>query len=368
MTVRAQDTRRGTAGVLVTLLVGLLLLAVGCSDDESDPTYPPQPQPPVGTWFLAVWGTGPDDIYVVGQPGLIYHWNGTAWSRQESGVSVALTDVWGQDGTVYVTGHDGVVLRKAGGGGWQRMETGTEADLFGIGDYRGTIHAGGRDGTLRRLGGGGWADAPEEIYTRDNEDAVLDTLLRSEDVESVTAISRYGIAGSDGMILMDDPETDWQLRRITGGAEWVTDATSSDRTAGNFLSTDGGRLFQLEETEGGRLAWRERFSPALDSRVYGIYADAADTVWAVTNDGRVTRVDPGGNLEEIELYEDGLVLFDIWGTSGTNLYAVGIEGRVLHFHEINPGEYGWAQEELPDLPADKAHADVVFDKFGRPVR
>ncbi len=367
MTVRAMDTRRGAAGVLVTLLLGLLLLAVGCSDDESDPTFPPQPEPEVGNWFLGIWGSGPDDIYAVGQPGLIYHWNGTAWSREESGVDVALTDVWGPgDGSVYVTGHEGVILRKSGGG-WTRLESGTAEDLFSVGEYQGQIMASGREGALRRLSGSSWVNGPEVIYVRDSEEAVLDTLQRSEDIESLTTVGHYGVTGSEGVILMADQEVDWQLRRVTGGRQWVTCATSAERVGGNFIATDGGRLFQLNESEGGRLAWRERFSPALDSVVYGLHADPADTVWAVTNDGRITRVDPGGNAEEIVLYDDGLVLFDIWGTSGTNLYAVGIEGRVLRFHEINPGEFGWSQEDLPDLPADKAHAEVVYDKFGRPV-
>jgi hypothetical protein len=369
MTLRASDTRRGLAGVLVTMAVGLLLVAAGCSDDPSDPTYPDEPQPEVGTWFLAVWGTGPDDVYVVGQPGLIYHYDGSSWARQESGVEVALTDVWGPgDGTVYVTGHEGVILRKSGGGGWSAMESGTEVNLFGIGSYGGQILAAGREGTLRRLDGSAWRNASEEIYQRNTEDAVIDTLIRSEEIESLTSVGHYGVAGSDGVILMNDPDTvvEWQLRRVTGGEDWITSMTRSERISGNFVATDGGRLFQLREIDGGRLAWRERFSPALGAIVYGIHADNADTVWAVTNDGRINRIDPDNSFHA--LYEDGLVLFDIWGSSGTDLYAVGIGGRVLRFHEVNPGEFGWAEAQLPDVPAGNKHATVVFDKFGRPVR
>jgi hypothetical protein len=77
-------------------------------------------------------------------------------------------------------------------------------------------------------------------------------------------------------------------------------------------------------------------------------------------------VDPDDSFHE--LYYDGLMLYDIWGSSGTDLYAVGILGRVLHFTEINPGEYGWDSIELDDLPPTaKSHAAQVFDKFGRPV-
>lgn len=368
MTVGAFDTRRIAASAAVLLLVGLVL-ATGCSEDKTNPTYPETPEPPVGTWFLSVWGSSADDVWAVGQPGLIYHWNGTVWQRQSSPTSRALTSVWGDgSGPVYITGHKGVILRNSGGG-WNRMESGTEVDLFDVGAYLGTVMVSGREGTIRRLSNGSWEAVPDEVFIRDAEQAVVDTLyLRDPEddnfVESFTEVGNYGIGGADGAVLMEDPEAAWQLRRIIGGREWVTCGASAQRISGNFIATNGGRLFQLGQAD-TRLVWNERYSPALEAIVYGIHADDADTVWAVTNDGRINRVDPDNGFAA--LYEDGEVLFDIWGTSGVNLYAVGINGRVLHFHEINPGEYGWELEELPDLPASKNQGGPIFDKFGRPV-
>jgi hypothetical protein len=363
--------------VLTTLIAALgllLIVTAGCGDEDSDVTYPDRPGPVLGIWFLGVWGTGPDDVYVVGQPGLIFHWDGSSWSQQESGTTATLTDVWGDgSGTIYVTGHDGVILRSQGGGSWSRMDYDSEIDLFAVGSYQGQIYVCGRSedfGQLSFLSGGTWNPAPGEIYQRDNEQAVVDTLyLRENDdpdeiIESLTSIAHHGVTGSDGVILMDDPETDWQLRRITGGQEWVTCSTSSDqRISGNFIATDNGRLYQLVELEGEILAWSERYSPALDQTIYGIHTGDADTVWAVANNGTVARVDPDNSFHP--LYDDGLILFDIWGSSGTDLYAVGIEGRVLHFTDVG-GEFQWVAEDLP-LPEDKRHADMVFDKFGRPV-
>ncbi|MEZ4387568.1 MAG: hypothetical protein R3D98_08325 [Candidatus Krumholzibacteriia bacterium] len=368
---RASFARPTLAGLLG--LVGLLaLLAIGCGSDDTTPTFPDQPAPEPGLWFLGVWGSGPDDVFVVGQPGLIYHWDGAAWSREESGTTVALTDVWGDgSGTVYATGHDGVILRRQGGS-WSAMASGTDADLFGIGNYQGTIYACGRTDelpALRRLAGGSWSAAANEIFVRDAEQAVSDTIyLDSDDdpseiIESLTSVSYYGVTGADGVILMADPETDWQLRRVLGGSEWITCSSSAERITGNFIATDGGHLFQLRQSEDELLAWQERYSPALGATVYGVYVDLADTVWVCTDDGRINRVDPDNSFHP--LYAGGKLLFDIWGSSGTDLYAVGIEGRVLHFTDIG-GEYQWVEEELP-LPELKSHAQPVFDKFGRPV-
>jgi hypothetical protein len=364
------------SSVLAVLVAALAMLVVaGCSEDDSTPTFPDRPEPEIGIWFLGVWGSGPDDVFVVGQPGLIYHWDGQAWTREESGTDVALTDVWGDgSGTVYATGHDGVLLQRQGGT-WTSMDTGTDADLFGVGSYQGAVHACGRTDLLpelRVLSGGTWSAAPTTIYQRDNELAVIDTLDLASDedpeeiIESLTTVGYYGITGADGVILMSDPEVPWQLRRILGGTEWITASTSKERVSGNFIATDGGRLFQLEQVDGERLAWAERFSPAIDATIYGLHTGDADTVWAVTNDGRIKRVDPPLYNGAIELHRDDLVLFDIWGSSGLDLYAVGIEGRVLHFTEVD-GEYKWVNLELP-LPELKHDAGPVFDKFGRPVR
>lgn len=374
MTGARASFARPNLALLLALTCGLAILVAGCGDDKSDPTFPEQPDPEIGRWFLGVWGSGPDDVFVVGQPGLIFHWDGTRWSQEASGTEVALTDVWGDGtGTVYVTGHEGVILRRQGSS-WSAMETGTDADFFGLGEYRGTILACGRTDdlpALRQLSGGSWVAAANEIYQRDIEGNVLDTLyLDSEDdpeeiIESLTTVAHYGVTGSDGVILMEDQQTDWQLRRILGGAEWITCSSSSERVSGNFIATDGGRLFQLEQDVTDELIWSERYSPALDATVYGLFVDAADTAWVCTDDGQINRIDPDNTFHP--LYRDRLVLFDIWGSSGTDLYAVGIDARVLHFTELD-GEYQWVEEVLP-LPEDaKSLAQPVFDRFGRPVR
>jgi len=374
MTGARASFARPSIAFLFVLLCAMAILATGCGEEDGDVTFPDPLEPVTGQWFLGVWGTGPDDVYVVGQPGLIFHWDGTDWTQQDSHTSEALTDVWGDDaGNVYVTGHGGLVLRLQGDE-WTTMDTGTEADLFNIGSFQDNIYACGRNedfAVLRRLDGGSWSEAPGEIFLRDNELAVTDTFyLHSDDdpeeiIESLATVGYFGIAGADGVILMEDPETDWQLRRILGGEEWVKAAASSDRVSGNFIATSGGRLFHLVEGDGSQLSWEEVYSPALDASIFGLYSDAADTVWAVTDDGRVNRVDPPyGNA--VSLYNDGKALFDVWGSSGTNLYAVGIDGRVLHFHEVE-GEHQWVEEILP-LPDTKKDGTPAFDRFGDPIQ
>jgi hypothetical protein len=48
-----------------------------------------------------IWGSSSSDLYVVGNNGNIVHYNGTLWSRIESGTDVNFLDVWGTpDGSI----------------------------------------------------------------------------------------------------------------------------------------------------------------------------------------------------------------------------------------------------------------------------
>ena len=42
-----------------------------------------------------IWGTSSSDLYIVGNDGLIAHYDGKEWTRIESGISVSIQDIWG---------------------------------------------------------------------------------------------------------------------------------------------------------------------------------------------------------------------------------------------------------------------------------
>ena len=42
-----------------------------------------------------IWASGPQDVYAVGNVGTIVRYDGTSWTRVESGTDVRLTDIWG---------------------------------------------------------------------------------------------------------------------------------------------------------------------------------------------------------------------------------------------------------------------------------
>jgi hypothetical protein len=66
--------------------------------------------PRVGGDLMAVWGDRDDDVWAVGTQGLILHWDGTAWRKEDSDVVEQLSSVHGAGGTVWIVGDRGTVL------------------------------------------------------------------------------------------------------------------------------------------------------------------------------------------------------------------------------------------------------------------
>jgi hypothetical protein len=71
---------------------------------------------------MAVWGSGPSDVFAVGDLGVILHYDGTAWHPMASGTTRVLLEVWGRSAhDVYASGRGGVMLH-FDGSGWTPVE------------------------------------------------------------------------------------------------------------------------------------------------------------------------------------------------------------------------------------------------------
>ncbi len=136
--------RRRFTGVICTTL---LVCASGCDpmpiDDDSDngndtPSEPEWREAFTTTddgFLSGVWGSGPDDVFVVGgQPerSVVFHFDGATWETMDVPETPIL--IWafgfGPD-DVYAVGEQGTALRYDGAT-WVEMATGIEDDLWGI--------------------------------------------------------------------------------------------------------------------------------------------------------------------------------------------------------------------------------------------
>jgi hypothetical protein len=61
---------------------------------------------------LDVWGRASDDVWIVGRYGAIWHWDGQSWTAQDSGTTVDLLTVTGNDHEVWIGGDCGTILHR----------------------------------------------------------------------------------------------------------------------------------------------------------------------------------------------------------------------------------------------------------------
>ena len=80
----------------------------------------------------AVWGTGPSNVYIVGDPGVILHWDGSAWHDGPRLITAALHEIWGSGpDNVYAVAARGFILR-FDGTSWSKVDSPVRLDLFGL--------------------------------------------------------------------------------------------------------------------------------------------------------------------------------------------------------------------------------------------
>jgi len=101
----------------------------------------------------AVWGSGPTDVFAVGSSGTILHYDGDAWIPMASGVTGYLNGVWGSGPSdVFVVGQGGTVLHYDGAA-WSAMGSGTGSWLSNVwGNDADSVLAVGEGGTILRYG------------------------------------------------------------------------------------------------------------------------------------------------------------------------------------------------------------------------
>ncbi len=125
-----------TYRILLTFL--LCFGALGCPEEE-DPDPTPEgewsePFAPGANWLLNIGGAG-DELYAVGgtpTSSRIEYFDGAKWQASDAGVDSLLNWVhMFEDGTAFIAGNDGVVLRGSHPN-WEVMTTPTDEDLWGI--------------------------------------------------------------------------------------------------------------------------------------------------------------------------------------------------------------------------------------------
>lgn len=122
----------------------------------------PRPQ---GNMLSGVWGSGPTDVWAVGEVGTLLHWDGASWRGSTGNLQVGLRrdlhDVWGSGpADVWAVGNDGTILH-GDGTRWMLVPSPTPQRLLGVwGSGPNDVWAVGDEGTIIHFDGASWTTVP----------------------------------------------------------------------------------------------------------------------------------------------------------------------------------------------------------------
>lgn len=141
---------------------------------------------PTARDLRSVWGAAPDDIHALSAPdaaqGLgseILHYDGASWSVDPLQVNDDLNRVWGTTrDDVYIVGNDGVLLQRTNLGEWALGDPQTAQDLHAIGgNSSGERFAAGSNGAVMYHDGQNWQPVRTSTFARINAVWAADKIL-----------------------------------------------------------------------------------------------------------------------------------------------------------------------------------------------
>lgn len=232
-----------------------------------------QSESPTSQNLDTVWGSGPEDLWVVGRAGTVLRWDGTAWVRVQSPIAAPLTGVWGDaPDRFYAAGAAGSLM-VWDGESWTSATGGTTEHLRAV--HLRTSNDGwavGAKGAVLRYRGLGWASLPVMI---DAETPFEEELHAVWGFSSTDAWA----VGSNGAVIRWNGEV-WEIQQMP----WTI-------------------------------------------TLRGLYALAPNDMWAVGNQGHILH----WNGEDWSKIETGSIatLHAIHGDGRKHVVAVGSIGTVL---------------------------------------
>ncbi len=301
-----------------------------------------------GGMLNAIWGTGPDDVFVLGDTdangyAVTRHWDGQAWTDIPNTITDNLTEVWGVSSTdIWAIG--GGAIYHYNGTNWQLEEDtgfGLLADIWGTGPD--DIWVVGYGGKARHFTGSNW-----EI---DNASSHMFGVWASgpNDAWSV---------GAAGVI------------RHNTGSGWVTVTTPTGHSMYDMWGTSADDIFAVGA--GGTVVhyngtgWSLMTTP-VTSTLSTVWGTSGQDVWAAGFDGVILHYDGGRWVEHDS--QTSFELKSLWGSHTAGMWVVGDSGTVRRYD----GATRLPVDTLPvqtvaDLWTSTAHDVFGLGPFGEILR
>jgi hypothetical protein len=293
-----------------------------------------------------VWGSSFCDVFAVGGAGTILHYDGNAWSLISTGVGESLMGVWGSSSSdVFAVGGAGTILHYDGSA-WSTMNSGTTEDICGVwGSSPSDVFAVG-GGSTAEGGSGVGAEGHGTIlhYDGTSWNSTPGPILDLHAVWGRSSCKVFAIGTTDSVLHYDGNTWDnitadptvyvgvscpWSLHGVWGSSDSDVFVVGS-QTMFNYPSM-GGEVVSLEGAsiilhyDGRR--WSTMAS-GTRANLNGIWGSSSSDVFAVGEGGTILHYDGSGWSV---MGGNGETLNSVWGSSASDVFAVGDHGVVVHY-------------------------------------
>jgi len=252
-----------------------------------------------------IWGIQ-NDIFVVGNNGAIYNYNGSVWEKMNSETSDNLYKVWGTDkNNIFTISGSGLILRYDGTK-WNKMISGTDNELEDIwGASSNDVWVVGENGTILHYNGNGntWVKVESSI---------------SEQLFGIWGTSENNIYAIGTNIIHCNGD-EWRKldysdnRDYWGTYIWGTSDNNIYTTMINFERDD--RFLQYDGTSWNEIKINMGISPTT------IWGTSNNNIFVGGKNGVICHFD--GNSWKHTISNTDAELKDMWGNSTNAVYAVG---------------------------------------------
>jgi hypothetical protein len=276
------------------------------------------------SFFQAIWGSGPSDVWAVGLGNNLAHFDGQRWTK----LNIATNTFTVAGTTIDGSGPDDV---------W-------------IGDTQGVYHF---DGTT-------WTQVPEfafqlvfAVAVRARNDVWVSATTAGTNVihhwDGTSWTATHARSNDAGLIIDIDARTatdawavgtrsaDDRPNKLAGvllhwdGATWTTASETPvgiravlNLPGSHIAVGDAGHVFEL--STGAAPAVRD-LNPSVVPRLEGIWGASPSEMWAVGSTGAALHYDGTAIREEATGVTSSLL--DVWGTGPDDVWAVGERGTAL---------------------------------------
>ncbi|WP_146645043.1 hypothetical protein [Labilithrix luteola] len=263
--------------------------------------------------LASVWGSAPNDVWAVGSGGTILHWDGTTWTRTPSGVKNTFFRVWGSGpNDVWAVSSTDVILH---GTGFQNGTASWKPAIPAVSTAAPALVQAmwGSSSTDLRLGG-----------------KAFDLLVEGEGPrKSNQFLSNEGVLGGPWKALAGT----FDVTSIWGSSAddvWMTGDNSKTVQYQRGLIMHG----TPAATDAGgedRLAWTPVESQT-DVVLEGIWGSSSSDVWAVGALGTIRHYLAGNSRFQEVASNTRQDLHGVWASGPNDVWAVGDEGTILHWN------------------------------------